>query len=176
MSVSTMVSKSIVIPLMLLSRSCKTIHDLMNSSPTCDAALLKEHPLFKNNKHALQIVTYYDEVETANCLGSHAGHNSKLGEFEINICNPICHRKHLSLYSGMFYYTLGNLRPELRSTHKVVQLIVCVSCPILGKYGFESILKPFIKDINILAKVITALILIYCIHSNLLYLGWLVEI
>ena len=75
---------------------------------------------------------------------------------------------------GVFYYTLGNLRPELRSTHKAIQLIACVSCPILGKYGFESILKPFIKDVNILAKVITALILIYCIHSNLLYLGWLV--
>lgn len=74
------------------SRSDEFISDF------CDAALFKEHPLFKNDKHALQIVAYYDEVETANCLGSHAGHNSKLGEFETNICNPICHRKHLSLF------------------------------------------------------------------------------
>ena len=43
-------------------------------------SVMQHHPLFKNDKHALQIVAYYDEVETANCLGSHAGHNSKLGK------------------------------------------------------------------------------------------------
>ena len=67
-------------------------------SDFCDAALFKEHPLFKNDKHALQIVAYYDEVETANCLGSHAGHNSKLGKFIYSTCNPVCHRKHLFVF------------------------------------------------------------------------------
>ena len=68
----------------------------------------------------------------------------------------------------MFYYTLGNLRPELWSSHKAIQLIACVSCPFLGKYGFETILEPFVKDVNILAKVITTFN-----DFVVLYLGWL---
>ena len=57
------------------------------------------------------------------------------------------------IHLGMFYYTLGNLRPELRSTQRSIQLIACVTSPLLVKYGFESILKPFINDVNILATV-----------------------
>ena len=53
----------------------------------------------------------------------------------------------------MFYYTLANLRPELRSTHRAIQLAACVSYSVLGRYGFEPVLAPFIKDVNILAKV-----------------------
>ena len=53
----------------------------------------------------------------------------------------------------MFYYTLGNLRPELRSTQRSIQLIACITCPLLKKYGFEAVLKPFIDDVNILATV-----------------------
>ena len=43
----------------------------------------------------------------------------------------------------------------MQSSHKAIQLIACVSCPFLGKHGFETILEPFVKDVNILAKVIT---------------------
>ena len=51
-------------------------------------------------------------------------------------------------------YTLGNcVRPELRSTQRSVQLIACVSSPVLVKHGFEAILKPFIEDVNILSRV-----------------------
>lgn len=46
----------------------------------CDAGLFKSHSLFQSQEHAFQIIAYYDEVETANCLGSHAGYNSKLGK------------------------------------------------------------------------------------------------
>ena len=56
-------------------------------------------------------------------------------------------------YVGMFYYTLGNLRPELRSTQRSIQLIACVKSPLLGKYGFEAVLRPFIDDVNSLASV-----------------------
>lgn len=56
-------------------------------------------------------------------------------------------------YIGMFNYTLGNLCPELRSTQRSIQLIACVSSPLLIKYGFEAVLKPFIDDVNILATV-----------------------
>ena len=54
---------------------------------------------------------------------------------------------------GMFYYTIGNLRPELRSTQRAIQLIACATAPNIKRYGFETILKPFIDDIKSLAEV-----------------------
>jgi len=53
----------------------------------------------------------------------------------------------------MFYYTLGNLRPELRATQRAIQLVACVTTPNLEKYGFEAALEPFIKEVNSLCKV-----------------------
>ena len=61
----------------------------------------------------------------------------------------------ISLYTGMFYYTLGNLRPELRSTQRAVQLIACVTSPNIKKYGLDPILQPFVDDVNKLAKVVS---------------------
>lgn len=55
--------------------------------------------------------------------------------------------------TGMFYYMLGNIRPELRSTHRSIQLIACVTSPNLEKYGFHAVLDPFVKDVNKLANV-----------------------
>lgn len=48
---------------------------------------------------------------------------------------------------------LGNLRPELRSTQRSIQLICCVESKHLEKYGFAAVLEPFVKDINTLADV-----------------------
>ena len=69
------------------------------------------------------------------------------------ICSAVCNEYVTCI--GMFYYTLGNLRPELRSTHRAIQLIACVKSGILEKYGFQSILKPFIDDVNDLSTVIS---------------------
>ena len=55
--------------------------------------------------------------------------------------------------TALFYYVLGNLRPELRSTHKAIQLIACVSSENLSKYGYSRVLAPFIDDVNKLSKV-----------------------
>ena len=60
----------------------------------------------------------------------------------------------------MFYYTLGNLRPELRSTHRAIQLVACVTAPNLKMYGFEAVLRPFIKDVETLNRV--------CMHNIVL--------
>lgn len=54
---------------------------------------------------------------------------------------------------GLFYYTIGNLRPELRSTDRSIQLISCITSPILEEYGFEKVMKPFIDDANELCEV-----------------------
>ena len=39
----------------------------------CDGKFFRDHPVFNADRHALQIVIYYDEVETANPLGSYRG-------------------------------------------------------------------------------------------------------
>lgn len=39
----------------------------------CDGQMFKEHPLFSSDAHALQLILYTDEVETANPLGSYRG-------------------------------------------------------------------------------------------------------
>lgn len=38
-----------------------------------DGRLYKEHPLFRDDKNALQLIIYFDEVEVANPLGSYHG-------------------------------------------------------------------------------------------------------
>ena len=44
----------------------------------CDSEVFKEHPIFSTNPQALQVLAYFDEVETANPLGSKAKLN-KIG-------------------------------------------------------------------------------------------------
>lgn len=70
----------------------------------------------------------------------------KIGHFPFYIL-------YCSSFLGMFYYTLGNIRPELRSTHRSVQLIACVTSKNLEKYGFAPVLRPFITDVNDLCRV-----------------------
>ena len=38
----------------------------------CDSTLFKSHPLFKQDKLALQITLFYDDLEVCNPLGSRA--------------------------------------------------------------------------------------------------------
>ena len=37
----------------------------------CDGDAFKEHPLFSSDQTALQLIIYYDEIETCNPLGSY---------------------------------------------------------------------------------------------------------
>lgn len=53
----------------------------------------------------------------------------------------------------MFYYTLANLPPHLRSTQRSIQLIACGTSRDIKEYGFGNILQPFIDDINRLSEV-----------------------
>ena len=45
----------------------------------CDGYMFEEHPTFNQNSQAIQIVAYFDEMETANALGPRASKNNKLG-------------------------------------------------------------------------------------------------
>ena len=50
----------------------------------CDGKQFQKHPLSSVDSRALQIMVYYDDLETCNPLGSRATKH-KLGNFKINI-------------------------------------------------------------------------------------------
>lgn len=37
----------------------------------CDGQIYKNHPLFMTEPNALQLIAYYDDIETSNPLGSY---------------------------------------------------------------------------------------------------------
>ena len=59
----------------------------------------------------------------------------------------------LALYAGIFYYLLGNLRPALRSSLKVIQLVTLVRHSLIRDYGIDKILEPFMASIKVLESV-----------------------
>ena len=146
-------------------------------SDYCDAAVFKSHPLYHHHKDALQLITYFDEVEVCNPLGAQKGIH-KTGELRrdfraiplqgpINIvfrvtrtfidkrspslffsellcmyvlqCIVSIVYGFISFTAGMFYYMIGNIRPELRSTHRCIQLIACVTSRNIEKWGGLSL-------------------------------------
>ena len=54
---------------------------------------------------------------------------------------------------GLFYYTLGNLEPHLRSPTNGIQLVSVVKTSLIGKYGIDTILEPFVQAIVKLESV-----------------------
>ena len=55
--------------------------------------------------------------------------------------------------SALFYYTLGNLKPYLRSSLDSIQLVAVLPSPILEKYGIDTVLEPFMSDLKKLESV-----------------------
>lgn len=51
----------------------------------CDGYFYRQHPVFTIDKQALQIVIYYDEVETANPLGSYRGVHKIGNNFDVHV-------------------------------------------------------------------------------------------
>ncbi len=74
---------------------------------------------------------------------------------------------HIYLHiSGNFYYTLGNISPEKRSSLSAIQLIAIVNSQHLKKYGVESILEVIMKDIRQLEEVLYLPLVIYILKSQ----------
>ena len=70
-----------------------------------------------------------------------------------NLFVPIEVRNPLGSQTGrhkldMFYYTLGNLNPKLRSRHCAVRLLAIVNAKLVCKYGYSAVLKPIIEDLK----------------------------
>ena len=57
--------------------------------------------------------------------------------------------------TGLFYYTLGNIRPLYRSTLKAIQLISIFKVRDLQEVGINAILIPFMNDLKLLEQVIS---------------------
>lgn len=93
-----------------------------------DGTYYNENNFFCNNEKALAIILYYDELGIANPLGSHSK-QEKL---------------------GMFYWTLGNLDPKIRSSQNAIQLLAIVKAKLIKKYGLQKLLKRFFDDVQLL--------------------------
>lgn len=115
----------------------------------CDAASYKNHPLFSQNHQALQVMLYYDDLEVCNPIGSRAKIH-KVGKETAFLL--ICYCMH-NIHVGIFYYTLGNISPEFRSSTKMIQLLAVVKHSVLKSYGIDRVLQPFMDDIHALEQV-----------------------
>lgn len=94
-----------------------------------DGTYYKQHPVYKNDKNALGIIFYSDDLGLANVIGSAAKAQKTTN----------------------FYWTLGNIHPEFRSSKNSVQLYAMVKTAYLKKPGaLEKVLEPFINDIKML--------------------------
>ena len=93
-----------------------------------DGSYFRNHILFSQQEHALQIQLYYDDFETANPLGSKKG----------------IHKL------GCIYFILRNLSPKLNSVLMNIHLVALFHSEDLKKYGFDPILKPLLNDLTML--------------------------
>ena len=50
------------------------------------------------------------------------------------------------IVSGLFYFTLGNIKPALRSKLKCIFLLAVVESRLIEKYGMNTILEPFVES------------------------------
>jgi hypothetical protein len=92
----------------------------------CDGDVLATHPLFSNDRKALQVILNCDDMEIVNPLGSHV-------------------KKHKIT---MFYFTLGNIPPEFRSKLQAIQLLaVCRSKDARNYESEVKLLSDFIQTI-----------------------------
>ncbi len=93
-----------------------------------DGFYFQNHLLFSQQRHALQILLYYDDFDTSNPLGSKKG----------------IHRL------GCVYFTLKNLPPKVNSVLMNIHFAALFYAQDLKTYGFEEILKPLIDNLKFL--------------------------
>ena len=129
----------------------------------CDGKEFSSHTLFGvNSVPSLQILLYYDDVEVCNPLGS-SRVKHKLGTMKVVIQSPFV--KYLIFVTGMFYFSVGNIRPRFRSKIKTIQLLAVCKQKLIKKYSMNAVLRPLVKDIK---KLVSTLILN---RAHTLFLG-----
>jgi len=116
--------------------NCKDIlHCIENPKPSedgvfrsvTDGYFYKYHFVVRQHgNEVLCIIIYVDDVEFADpCKSKTKKHKLR-----------------------MYYWTLGNIYPELRSSLKAINLLAIARYEVAKKYGNEEILKYFVKDMG----------------------------
>ncbi len=96
----------------------------------CDGSVFKEHPVFKGDNKAIQIIAYYDEIELCNPLGSST-------------------KKHKL---GCLFFSIGNVHPRFRSQLKCIFVAAIGSNMVIRRHGLSLFLKPFVESISALSE------------------------
>jgi len=95
----------------------------------CDGKQCRDHELFGQEEQiTIQIFLYYDDAEVVNPLGSSATIH-ELGEWYLY--HPCKVPNYACTYTvGLFYFSLGNFEPRLRSQMNSIYLgIRCEETP-----------------------------------------------
>ena len=53
----------------------------------------------------------------------------------------------------MFYYILGNFKPELRSSLQAVQILAIAKANDFHSLGWETLIRPFVEKMKLLSRV-----------------------
>lgn len=67
--------------------------------------------------------------------------------------------------TGMFYYTITNIHPALRSRLQTIMLLSVVESKYIEMYGIDEILKPFVSEMMELESVSACLcVCVQCVN------------
>lgn len=91
-----------------------------------DGSFYKDSAFFQNNNNALGAILYYDEAVFTNPIGTRAKPHKM----------------------GLFYWSLANLDPRVRSTFDAMQLYAIVNYETMKKHGLRKVMEPLVKSIN----------------------------
>ena len=73
----------------------------------CDGEIFASHPLFSVHKDALQIFLYFDELETANPLGSKAKIHKLGSVFDVNCLFSFILQAHFTSHLKIYSPNIG---------------------------------------------------------------------
>eukprot|EP00731_Ephydatia_muelleri_P037796 Em0565g3a len=80
-----------------------------------------------------------------------SGHIVELKHHCYDVCNPIGSRKTVHKL-GVFYYTIDNIPPILRSKLSSMYLLCICNYTYIQQYGVNAVLKPFVDDVIMLEQ------------------------
>lgn len=64
-----------------------------------------------------------------------------------------CSVTYTHAHAGAFYYILGNVRPQLRSKIKNIQLLLLAKYSTVVEFGIDKMLEPIVEDVKKLESV-----------------------
>ena len=114
----------------------------------CDSQGFKEHHSFFNGAQCVASSTI---LRRHRCLQSNwlkvdnpqTWYMKASAQDKINFLLLFC-----LMHEGLFYYTLTNITPALRSTLRVIMLLAVVKTSHIDEYGIDVILEPFVEEMS----------------------------